>query len=130
MVNRTPSQVNQGKTPKELWSGNKPDFGHLKIFGCVAHAVILNPKKKKFDSKSKLCWLVGYDTHTKTYRLFNPRIKKIIFNQDVRFDEMHIGLDYDNIVSSLEQNTTKEEMDPSVSSFQKNITSNKNEHFN
>jgi hypothetical protein len=62
-------------------------------------------------------------TQTKAYRLFNPRIKKVILNQDVRFDEMHIGLNYDISVSSLEQNTTKEEMDPNVSSFQKNITS-------
>jgi hypothetical protein len=72
---------------------------------------------------------VGYDTHTKAYRLFNPRIKKVILGQDVGFDEMHIGLDSKSSVLSLEKNIAKEEMDPSVSSFQKNITSNKNEHF-
>jgi hypothetical protein len=32
MVNWSPCQANQGKTPKELWSGNKPNLGHLKIF--------------------------------------------------------------------------------------------------
>lgn len=42
---------------------------------------------------------------------------------------MHIGLDFETNVLSLEKNITKVEMDPSVSSFQKNITSNKNEHF-
>jgi hypothetical protein len=51
---------------------------------------------------------MGYDTHTKAYKLFDPRIKKVILNQDVNFDEMRIRLDFENIVSSLEQNTTKE----------------------
>jgi hypothetical protein len=50
---------------------------------------------------------VGYDTHTKACKLFNPRIKKVILSQDVKFDEMHIGLDFESSVSSLEQNTTK-----------------------
>lgn len=49
MVNRSSYQANQGKAPKELWLRNKPYLGHLKIFGCVVHALILNPKKKKFD---------------------------------------------------------------------------------
>lgn len=44
----------QGKTLENLWFGNKLDLGHLRIFGCVDHVLILNLNKKKIDSKSKL----------------------------------------------------------------------------
>jgi hypothetical protein len=47
VVNHSSSQTNQGNTHKELWFKNKLDLGHLKIFGCVVLALILNPKKKK-----------------------------------------------------------------------------------
>ncbi len=60
-------------------------MGHFRIFGCVVHVLVLDPNKKKFDWRTKLCWLVGYDLHIKAYRLFNPRTKKVIFSQDVRF---------------------------------------------
>ncbi len=65
-------------------------MGHFKKFGCVTHTLVLDPNKKKFNSRIELCWLVGYDLHTKAYMLFNLRIKKVILSQYVRFDETHI----------------------------------------
>jgi hypothetical protein len=92
VVNCSLSRTNQGfKTPQELWSRNKPYVGHLNFFGCVVHALVLDPTKKKFDLRTKLCRLLGFDLHTKAYRLFNPRSKKVILNQDVKFDKTHIG---------------------------------------
>ncbi len=67
-------------------------MGHFRIFGSVMHVLVLDPNKKKFDLRTKLCWLMGYDLHTKACRLFNPRTKKVILNQDVKFDKTHIGL--------------------------------------
>ncbi len=64
------------------------------------------------DPKFKLHWLVGCDIHTKAYKLFNPRIKKIILNCDVTFDETCIGLGIHMIskarISSLEPNTSRD----------------------
>ncbi len=80
VVNCSPFQANHGRTPQELWLGNKPYVGHLNFFGCASHALVLNPSKKKFDSRTKLCWLMGYDLHTKAYRLFNPKTKKVILS--------------------------------------------------
>jgi hypothetical protein len=90
-VNRSPSRTNQGKTPKELFSGDKLNLQHLKIFGCTTHTLILNSTKNKLDPKSKLCWLVSYDTNTKAYKLFNPRTNKVFFSHDITFDETCIG---------------------------------------
>ncbi len=91
VVNRSPSQANQGKTPKELFSRQKPNLQHLRIFGCNIHTLIMNSTKKPLDPKSKLYWLVGYDTNTKTYKLFNPRAKKVVLSCDFTFDETCIG---------------------------------------
>jgi hypothetical protein len=51
----------------------------------------MNSTRKTLDPKSELYWLVGYDTHTKAYKLFNPRTKKVVLNCDVTFDETCIG---------------------------------------
>jgi hypothetical protein len=96
----------------ELFLGQKSNLQHLRIFGCVAHTLILNSSRKKLDPKSKLYWLVGYDTHTKAYKVYNPRTKKVVLSHDVTFDEICIGprihktLEVE--ISSLEPNTTRD----------------------
>jgi hypothetical protein len=55
-------------------------------------------------------WLIGYDTHMEAYRMFNPRIKKVIFNHDVILNKTCIELCIQQGVSSLEQNITIEEI--------------------
>ncbi len=62
---------------------------------------------------------MGCNIRLKAYRLFNTRSNKFILSCDVRFNEMHIGLDFESGVSFLEHNTTKEkEIGPNVFSFQ------------
>jgi hypothetical protein len=46
VMNHSSSQANQSNTHKE-WFKNKLDLGHLKTFGCVVLALILNPKGKQ-----------------------------------------------------------------------------------
>jgi hypothetical protein len=65
---------------------------------------------------------VGYDTHTKTYYLFNTRTKKLIFRHDVRFNKTCIELDVKQGASSLEYNTTTKEISPCVFSLKQNTT--------
>ncbi len=103
-VNKSLSQTNQGKTLHELFLGQKLNLQDLRIIGCVAHILILDPTMKIIDPKSELCWLVHYDTHIKVNILFNPRTKKVIlqfvgiyklFNprtkKDVTFDKIQKG---------------------------------------
>ena len=40
------------KTPKELWSGEKPNISHLQVFGCLAWVHILKNKRHKLKPKS------------------------------------------------------------------------------
>jgi hypothetical protein len=64
----------------------------LKNLGVLLIFLVSDHDKNKFDSRTELCWLVGYNLHTKAYMLFNLRTIKVITSQDVKFDETHIRL--------------------------------------
>ena len=66
----------------------KPDVGHFCVFGCDSFAHVPKDERKKLDSKSRKCILVGYGEETKGYRLYDSqRAAKIIFSRDVVFNE-------------------------------------------
>lgn len=73
------------ETPYEAWRGRKPRVSHLRIFGCIAYALVNS--HHKLDEKSKKCIFVGYCTQSKAYRLYNPLSGKIIVSRNVVFNE-------------------------------------------
>ena len=79
LLNRCPTKSVRNKTPNEAWSGSKPLVGHLRIFGCIAYAHILDQKRKKLDDNGEKCIFTGYDKRSKAYRLYNPLTKKLIY---------------------------------------------------
>ncbi len=76
-----------GKTPKKVRIGNKPSLFHLWIFGGDACIHIPKEKQKKIDFKSMKCTLLGYNTKTKWYTLYNPITNKIILCRNIICDE-------------------------------------------
>ena len=76
-----------GRTPFELWTGEKPDLGDLRIFGCAAYAITPNNKRKKLTPKSTKCVFIGYEPGMKAYRLYDCKSQKIIVSREVIFDE-------------------------------------------
>jgi transposase InsO family protein len=46
IVNRTPTKALTNITPKESWTKIKPDVSHLRVFGSIAWAHILDEKRK------------------------------------------------------------------------------------
>ena len=52
VYNVTPISKAEFLTPKEMWSGSKPDISHLRIFGCAAYIHVLKGKRRKLDPKS------------------------------------------------------------------------------
>lgn len=88
LKNRSPHKAVKDCTPEEKWSGRKINLKHLKVFGCIAHAHVPDQLRKKFDPKSKEYLFVGYDEHTKAYRLFDVgRPGHIVKSRDVVFFE-------------------------------------------
>lgn len=71
MINRTPSQVLDGKTPYELLHGAAPVYSVLRVFGCLAYAHRRSRDKDKFGERSRQCIFVGYPFGKKAWRLYD-----------------------------------------------------------
>ena len=91
--NRSPTKAVDGMTPYEAWTGEKPQVNHLRVFGCQAFVYIPKDERKKLDSKSKKCILMGYGVTTKGYRLYDSCKRKIVFSRDVIFNEQKCGFE-------------------------------------
>lgn len=79
-------------TPFEAFTGTKPDIGHFCVIGCTTYVFI--PKEArggKLHSTNFRAVLVGYDDHSKAYRLYEPIKHRIIISQQVEFLEQHLG---------------------------------------
>ncbi|TXG74049.1 hypothetical protein EZV62_002628 [Acer yangbiense] len=85
IVNRLPASALDGKTPKEVWSGQPvSDYDQLHIFGSPAY---FHVTESKLDPRAKKAIFVGFSEGVKGFRLWNPESKKIILSRDVTFDE-------------------------------------------
>jgi hypothetical protein len=54
LQNRSPHKVLGSKTPEELYSGKKPEIGHIRIFGCLTYSHVPEGKKEKRTAEKKL----------------------------------------------------------------------------
>lgn len=75
------------KTPYEEWYKKKPNYEHLRIFGCLAYSHIPKERRTKLEDKAERCMMIGYDSNAKAYRLVNLRTLKVVVSRDVIFDE-------------------------------------------
>ena len=69
LLNLSPTKAVQNMTPYEAWNGKKPWVSHLKVFGCIAYALIDSHNRRKLDDKSTKCIFIGYCNESKAYRL-------------------------------------------------------------
>ena len=75
--NCTPHRVLENKTPKEVFFGKKPEFIHLRIFGCLVYIHILKEKRTKLYPSGRKGIFVGYSKSLKAYRIYFLGFKKI-----------------------------------------------------
>jgi hypothetical protein len=88
LFNRSPIRLNSSITPYEKISSTKPNLSHLRTFGCRTFVYIDKVNRRgKLDSKSIECIHLGYNLETKGDRLYNPIIKKIFIDWNVKFIE-------------------------------------------
>jgi hypothetical protein len=73
-------------TPFEFRFGCKPSVSHLKAFGWKCF-VLKCSNFDKFESHSSDGILLGYNPHSRSYRVFNLETNTIIELCDVTFDE-------------------------------------------
>ena len=65
--NRTPHRVLHNKTPEEAFSGEKPEFIHLRISGFPVYIHIPKEKRTKPDPSRRKGIFVGYSDTSKAY---------------------------------------------------------------
>ena len=75
------------KTPKELWSGQKPDISHLRVFGCLEWVHILKKRRHKLQPKAKAMIFVGYEPGSKGYQFWDTAHQCFEISRDVKFEE-------------------------------------------
>jgi hypothetical protein len=95
-------------TPKEMWTGRKPDLSHLRVFGCVAYAQLARKQRGKLDNTSIRRIFVGYTPTSRQYRVYDPTIRQVQRYSIVRFDEsiaegILIVITDENRVAALEE---------------------------
>ena len=92
VYNVTPISKAEFLTPKEMWSGSKPDISHLRIFGCVAYVHVLKGKRRKPNPKSREMIFVGYENLSKGWQFWDAKNRCIEISRDVKFDESRFPL--------------------------------------
>ena len=75
------------KTPKEVFTGTRPDVSYIRIFGSVCYCHVHADNRKKLDPSREKGLLVGYCEILKEYRVYIPAHRRIIVSRDVQFDE-------------------------------------------
>ncbi|KJZ78398.1 hypothetical protein HIM_02436 [Hirsutella minnesotensis 3608] len=95
------------KSPWELWRGEKPRSGHLRVFGCPAWVFIPKEKRTKLLKRAWQGVFVGYKEETdKIYLVWNPADKKV---HEVRFVEFDESKYMDNQISQESQSQYDDE---------------------
>lgn len=105
--NRSPVS-NGSKTPWEQAFGKKPDVSMMRTFGASAYVHIPKKLRKKLDPVSKKGILVGYEAHSKAWRVLMDDTGKIEISRDVTFDETVGGAHEEEEKSSLGATTALE----------------------
>jgi len=73
VLNRCPTKALKSVTPYESsWHGRKPYVAHLRVFGCLAYALVPEQHCRKLDDKVVKCIFVGYNAESKGYHLYHP----------------------------------------------------------
>ena len=87
MINYAPTPLLNGKSPYEILLSRKPNYSHLKAFGCLCYASVIPRSSDKFSERANPCIFIGYPYGQKGYRVYNLTTHRIIVSRDVVFHE-------------------------------------------
>jgi hypothetical protein len=86
-INRLYLQRILKKTSYELLIGKKPNVSYFRVFGSTCFILVKRGRKSKFAPKAVEGFLLGYDSNTRAYRVFNKSTGLVEVSCDIEFDE-------------------------------------------
>ncbi|KAJ0487829.1 putative RNA-directed DNA polymerase [Helianthus annuus] len=104
IINRLPSKVIKDNTPYELVRGDKPNYDHMRVLGCLVYYRSIETNGDKFEIRGRPGVFMGYPGGIKGYKIFDPKSGKMITSRHVRFAEKVFPF-----VSKAQQNKHAEE---------------------
>jgi hypothetical protein len=99
-----PHHVLGSKTPKEIFTREKLEVNHLRIFGFPIYVYVPKDKRSKLDPSGKKAIFFGYSETSKAYGVYILGHKHVDISRDVTFDDhatfknsrkFHIDEDHD-----------------------------------
>jgi hypothetical protein len=75
------------KTSYELLTGNKPNVSYFRVFGSKCYILVRKGRNSKFAPKAIEGFLLGYDSNTKAFRVFNKSSGLVEVSSNIVFDE-------------------------------------------
>jgi transposase InsO family protein len=75
------------KTSYELLTGKKLNVSYFRVFGSKCFILIKRGRNSKFAPKAVEGFLLGYDSNTRAYRVFNKSTVLVEVSYDIVFDE-------------------------------------------
>jgi transposase InsO family protein len=77
------------KTSYEILTGKKPNVSYFRVFGSKCFILVKRGRKSKFLPKAVEGFLLGYDSNTRAYRVFNKSTGLVEVSCDIVFDEIN-----------------------------------------
>jgi hypothetical protein len=75
------------KTSYELLTGKRPNVSFFRVFGSKCFILIKRGRNYKFAPKAVEGFLLGHDSNTRAYRVFNKSTRLVEVSCDIVFDE-------------------------------------------
>jgi hypothetical protein len=94
VVNTTCHAINQlylhhllKKTSYELLTGKNPNVPYFRVFGSKCYILVKRGRQSNFAPNVVEGFLLGYDSNTKAYRVFNKSSGSVEITSDIVFGE-------------------------------------------
>lgn len=87
VLNRRPSSSIKGLTPHQLWYNEKPQVGHLRVWGCLAYIHVQKDKRTAFGPHFEQGIFMGYPDGYKAWKFVSLETGKVIISERADFDE-------------------------------------------
>jgi hypothetical protein len=75
------------KTSYKFLTGKKPNVSYFRVFGSKCFILVKRGRKSKFAPKAVEGFILGYDSNTRAYRVFNKSTGLVEVSCDIVFDE-------------------------------------------